>query len=264
MPTIPRKERKYVLSRHLDIFFLGIYNVLKFIGRFFREALLPPFEIKEILRQCFRIGVQSLALISVTGFITGLVFTKQSRPSLSEFGAQSWLPSLAAVAVVRALAPLITALIGSGKIGSGIGAELASMRVTEQIDAMEASATRPFRFLVVSRIAATTLMIPILMLYTAFIGLLGGYLNIHSNEQTSLTAFIQAAFATITFLDIFAALIKSIIFGFTIGVVGAYQGYNASGGTEGVGRAANTAVVISMFLIFIEEMILVQITNWFR
>src|SRR5690606_35924367 len=146
--------------------------------RFFRELVRPPYEWKEIIRQCFEIGWKSLPLISLTGFVTGWVFTNQSRPSLSEFGATSWLPALISIAIVRALAPLVTALISSGKVGSQIGAELGSMRVTEQIDAMEVSGTNPFKFLVVSRVIATTVTIPILSFYTALVGLFGAFLSV--------------------------------------------------------------------------------------
>jgi phospholipid/cholesterol/gamma-HCH transport system permease protein len=232
--------------------------------RFFKELFIPPYEWKEMIRQSYSIGVKSLPLISVTGFITGIVFTKQSRPSLSEFGATSWLPSLVTIAIIRALAPLVTALICAGKVGSNIGAELGSMKVTEQIDAMEVSATNPFKFLVVTRILASTYMVPLLMLYMAIIALMGAYVNIHANEQTSFTTFVQNGFHTISFLDIISSVLKSIVFGFTIGVIGCYQGYNTTQGTQGVGRAANTSVVTAMFLIFIEEVVIVQITNWFR
>src|SRR5947209_10829023 len=160
-------SRKYLISRRIDEFFTSIYYIILFIIKFFKEAFTPPYEWNEMVRQCYNVGYRSLALITLTGFITGVVFTKQSRPSLSEFGAASWLPSLVAIAVIRALAPLVTALICAGKIGSGIGAELGSMKVTEQIDAMEVSAVNPFKFLVVTRVLATTLMIPMLMMYTA-------------------------------------------------------------------------------------------------
>ncbi len=258
------KRRKYVISKAIDSFFFDVYTVYKFILRFFKEAFMPPYEFQEIIRQCFEVGYKSLPLISLTGFITGVVFTKQSRPSLSGFGATSWLPSLVSIAIIRALAPLVTALIAAGKVGSNIGAELGSMKVTEQIDAMEVSATNPFKFLVVTRVMATTFMIPLLVLYTAFVGMMGAYLNVHHNELTSFTAFFEDAFESISFLDIFSSLFKSLVFGFTIGVAGCYQGYNAENGTQGVGKAANTAVVISMFLIFIEEMVIVQITNAIR
>jgi len=249
---------------NISRFFLRIYEIWRFIVQFFKEVFLPPYEYKEIVNQFFQIGIRSLSIITLTGFITGVVFTKQSRSSLSEFGAASWLPSLMAIALIRALAPLVTALIIAGKVGSNIGAELGSMRVTEQIDAMDVSSTNPFKFLVATRILATTVIVPILALYMGFVGLMGAYLNVHHNEQTSFTSFFQSAFIKISFLDVWLLLLKSAVYGFTIGVAGCFNGYNASQGTVGVGRAANTAVVVSMFLIFIEEMIIVQLTNYFR
>lgn len=255
---------KYLISKATDSFFIEIYNIFKFVGLFFKEVFTPPYEPREVIRQCYEIGYRSLALISVTGFITGLVFTKQSRPSLAEFGAKSWLPSLVGIAIIRALAPLITALICAGKVGSNIGAELGSMRVSEQIDAFEMSAADPFKFLVVNRVIATTIMVPLLVMYTALIGLLGSYINIHVNEQTSFVTFFHDALMKISFLDYTASIVKAILYGFTIGIVGCYKGFNATKGTEGVGRAANASVVISMFLIFIEEIIIVQIFNWIR
>ncbi len=256
--------KKYVISKGVDQFFLDIYNVFKFIVRFFKELFLAPYEFQEIIKQCFEVGYKSLPLISLTGFITGIVFTKQSRPSLSTFGASSWLPSLISIAIIRALAPLVTALISAGKVGSNMGAELGSMKVTEQIDAMEVSAANPFKFLVVTRVLAITLMLPILVAYTGLIGMLGSYLDVHHNELTSFKAFFKTAFSTISFLDIYSSILKSLVFGFTIGIAGCYQGYNARGGTQGVGRAANTAVVISMFMIFIEEVVIVQFVNAIR
>lgn len=260
----PTPSEKVLITPKVDNFFIGLYSGFQFIIRFFKEVLKPPYEFKEIVKQCYEVGYKSLGLITLTGFITGLVFTKQSRPSLSEFGASSWLPSLVAIAIIRALAPLVTALICSGKVGSQIGAELGSMKVTEQIDAMEVSATNPFKYLVVSRVLATTIMIPLLMCYTGAVAMFGAFLNVHQNEMTSLITFFQQAFDKISFLDIFSSLIKSIAYGFTIGIVGCYQGYHASNGTEGVGKAANTSVVLSMFLIFVEEILIVQLTNSFR
>jgi len=258
------KKEKSRFSQKIDNMFLELYRVHQFIMKIFKEILLPPYEGKEILRQCYQVGYKSLALISLTGFITGIVFTKQSRPSLAEFGATSWLPSLVGIALLRTLAPLLTALIAAGKVGSSIGAELGSMKVTEQIDAMEVSATNPFKYLVLTRVMATTITIPILTFYTALVGLLGSFLNVTLSESTSFSAFIQTSLESITFLDITASTIKAVVFGFTIGVVGCYQGYNSSKGTEGVGKAANSAVVIGMFLVFIEEVIATQITFLFR
>ncbi|TAF82976.1 MAG: ABC transporter permease [Sphingobacteriales bacterium] len=244
--------------------FITLYEVYLFTLRFFKDVFLPPYEGKELVKQCYNIGFKTLPLISVTGFITGVVFTKQSRPSLAEFGAQSWLPSLVGIALLRTLAPLLTALISAGKVGSSIGAELGSMRVTEQIDAMEVSATNPFKFLVTTRVLATTICMPILTFYTAWIGLLGGLLNVSMSENTGYKMFFESALEQITFLDITASTIKAVIFGFTIGMVGCYQGYNSQKGTEGVGRAANLAVVIGMFLVFVEEVITVQFFALFR
>lgn len=257
-------DRKFIISKGADAFFSEINNVIKTIGLFFKEAFVPPFEPREILRHCYEMGYKSLGLISLTGFIIGIVFTKQSRPSLAEFGATSWIPSLVGIAIVRALAPLITSLICAGKLGSYIGAELGSMRVTEQIDAMEMSAVDPFKYLVVTRVIASTIMIPILMMYSGLIGLLGSYINVHINEQTSITTFFHDALVKISFLDYTSSLVRSVIYGFTIGIVGCYKGFNATKGTEGVGRAANSSVVVSMFLIFIEEILIVQVFNWIR
>ena len=259
-----KKPQKYVLTKGLDSFFISIHHIVSFTGRFFREAFRRPFEGGEVIRQCYNVGYKSLPLITLTGFITGLVFTKQSRPSLSEFGATSWLPSLVAIAIIRALAPLVTALICAGKVGSSIGAELGSMKVTEQIDAMEVSAVNPFKFLVVSRVLATTIMIPVLVMYTGFVAMMGSFLDIHANELTSYTAFVQSAFQKITFLDYTSSLIRAVVYGFTIGMVGCYNGYHTTQGTEGVGRAANRSVVISMFFIFVEEILIVQIVNSLR
>jgi phospholipid/cholesterol/gamma-HCH transport system permease protein len=222
------KTGDYVISRGVDDFFDGIYNAGSFVARFFREAFRSPFEIKETVRQCYEVGYRSLPLITLTGFITGLVFTKQSRPSLAEFGATSWLPSLVAIAIIKALAPLVTALISAGKVGSNIGAELGSMKVTEQIDAMEVSAINPFKYLVVTRVMATTFMIPVLIFYTGFVAIMGSYINVHGNEMTSFVSFFQQAFNKISFLDIFSSVVKALVYGFTIGIVGCYKGFNES------------------------------------
>jgi len=262
--VINSHPRKHVFSKGIDDFFIGVYNAYKFVIRFFKEAFVTPFHLREIINQCFEIGVKSLPLITLTGFITGIVFTKQSRPSLAEFGATSWLPSLISIAIVRALASLVTALICAGKVGSSIGAELGSMKATEQIEAMEVSAINPFKYLVTTRVLACTITVPILGLYCGFVALMGSYVSVHTNEATSIVSFFNNGFSTITFLDVFSSIVKSIVFGFTIGMVGCYKGYNAAQGTLGVGRAANQAVVLAMFLVFIEEVTIVQIANWIR
>src|SRR3982751_6348466 len=159
------KPRQFLFSKALDDYFFGVHKGFQFIGRFFKEGFKRPLHLGEVIYQCYEVGLKALPLITLTGFITGIVFTKQSRPSLETFGATSWLPSLISIAILRALASLVTALICAGKVGSSIGAELGSMRVTEQIDAMEVSAINPFKYLVVTRVIASTITIPVLALY---------------------------------------------------------------------------------------------------
>lgn len=243
---------------------LQIAEIYKFVIRFFKEALFPPYEGREILHQCFSVGNKSLFLITFTAFIAGIVFTKQSSPSLASFGAQSWLPSLVSQAVVRSLGPLITGLICAGKLGSNIGAELGSMQVSEQIDAMEVSGTRPFSYLVVTRVIATTLMVPILVVYTDVVALIGSFFMVNSINNTSFLLYFNDVAESITYLDIFSSLIKSALFGFAIGIVGSFAGYHSEKGTTGVGKAANIAVVVSMISIFVLDLITLQVINLFR
>ena len=236
-------------------------NVTLFTLRFFKEILKPPFEIKELLRQCYVIGYKSLPLVGITGFIMGLVLTLQSRPTLAEFGAESWLPGMVALSLVREIAPVITALICAGKIASGIGAELGSMKVTEQIDAMEVSAINPYKYLVVTRILATTLMIPVLVVFADAIGIYGGYVGVNIHSDLNLFRYLQQVLDSLDFLDIIPATIKTFFFGFFIGLIGCYKGYTAANGTESVGKAANSAVVAASLTIFIIDMLAVQITD---
>jgi len=261
MDQTSNQPPKNIISKPVDQFFIGVYDISKFVTQFFKELFSPPFEYQEVIKQCYQVGYKSLSLITLTAFITGIVFTDHSRPALADFGATSWLPSLIGIAIVKALAPLITSLICAGKVGSQIGAELGSMKVTEQIDAMEVSAIDPYKFLVVTRVIATTLMVPILTMYSAFVGLVGSFIDVHAKDQTSLTVFIHDAFFKIGYAEIYSTLVRALLFGFTIGIVGCYKGFTTSQGTEGVGRAANSSVVIIMFLVFIEEMVIVKFFN---
>ncbi|MFZ2284376.1 MAG: ABC transporter permease [Lutibacter sp.] len=232
-----------------------------FIKQIIKETFSRNFEFKEFLRQCYEIGNKSLPLIIITGIIMGLVLTIQSRPALAKFGAVTMLPGMVAVSLIREIGPIITALICAGKIGSGMGAELGSMKVTEQIDAMEVSATNPIRYLVVTRVLAATLMLPILVLFADAFGFLGSWIGVNIKGDVSLVLFIFQAFGSITFLDFFPALIKTFLFGAVIGIVGCHKGFTAGRGTESVGKAANAAVVLSSLLIIIVDMIAVQITD---
>lgn len=238
-------------------------SITGFAIRFFKEALTPPFEIKELLKQCYFIGNKSLTLVGITGFIMGLVLTIQSRPTLVEFGAESWLPGMVALSLIREIAPVITALICAGKIASGMGAELGSMKVTEQIDAMEVSGTNPFKYLVVTRVLAATFMIPLLVVFAATVGIVGGYAGINIHSHLSLVRYFSQVIASIEFSDVFPAFAKTFFFGFFIGLIGCYKGYTASSGTESVGKAANEAVVAASLSVFIIDMICVQLTDIF-
>jgi phospholipid/cholesterol/gamma-HCH transport system permease protein len=238
-------------------------NVTLFTARFFKEIFKPPFEIKEFIRQCYTIGYKSLPLVAITGFIMGLVLTIQSRPTLAEFGAESWLPGMVALSLIREIAPVITALICAGKMSSGIGAELGSMKVTEQIDALEVSAINPYKYLVVTRVLATTLMVPLLVIFADGIGILGGYVAINIHSDVTPFRYFSQVLASLDFLDIIPATIKTFFFGFFIGMVGCYKGFTASEGTESVGKAANSAVVAASLTIFIIDMLAVQITDLF-
>lgn len=248
---------------YLKNIFTDAGNITQFAARFFKETFKPPFEIKEFIRQCYFVGYKSLPLVAITGFIMGLVLTLQSRPTLAEFGAESWLPGMVALSLIREIAPVITALICAGKIASGIGAELGSMKVTEQIDAMEVSAINPYKYLVATRIMATTLMIPVLVIFADGVGLLGGYVGINMHSDVSLYYYFSKVLSSIDFLDIMPATIKTFFFGFSIGLIGCYKGFTAANGTESVGKAANSAVVSASITIFIIDMMAVQITDLF-
>jgi phospholipid/cholesterol/gamma-HCH transport system permease protein len=180
---------------------------------------------------------------------------------MAQFGAISLIPGMIAVSVVREIGPVITALICCGNIGSRMGAELGSMKVSEQIDAMEVSAINPYNFLVVTRVIATTLMIPLLAVFGDAIALYGGYVAMNIHDTTTFRHFFSQALAHLEFIDIFPAIIKTFFFGFVVGVIGCYKGYHARRGTESVGLAANSAVVTASLAVFVIDMLAAQITD---
>ena len=247
----------------LNEFFETATDFSRFAGRFFKEAVLPPYEFGEVARQCYLIGNKSLPLVGLTAFIMGLVFTMQSRPTLAKFGAQSWLPAMVAVAMIREIAPVITALICAGKIGSGIGAELGSMKVTEQIDAMEVAGNHPYKYLVTTRVLACILMLPLLTIFSDSIALLGSFIGVNLEGHTSFSLFFSHVFESLDYIDLMPAVIKTFFFGLAIGIVSCFKGYNSTNGTEGVGRSANSAVVLSSLAIFVIDMVAVRIAEFF-
>jgi phospholipid/cholesterol/gamma-HCH transport system permease protein len=248
---------------NIERFFIEIGDFSYFTKRFFKEVFSRPFEFKELLKQCYNIGNKSLLLVSVTAFIIGLVITLQTRPTLQEFGAEAWMPSMVSISIIREIGPVIIALTFAGRIASGIGAELGSMRVTEQIDAMEVSGTNPFKYLVVTRVVAATLMLPILVIIGDAIALYGSYIVENLKGDVSFRLYFNKALNALAFTDVIPATIKTFFFGFAIGLVGCYKGFNCEKGTVGVGLAANTAVVFASMLLFILDFIAVFITDIF-
>ena len=259
--SIRVSEKTFEKAENARTFFSGVGDITLFIKDTLKQLFSFPMELKEFIRQCYFVGNRSFALVAITGAIMGIVLTIQSRPVLNEFGAESMLPKMVAVSLVREIGPVITALICAGKIGSGMGAELGSMKVTEQIDAMEVSAMNPMKYLVLTRVLAATLMVPMLVIFADAMGLFGSWLGVNLKGDVNLVLFFSRAFSSLTFMDFFPAVIKTFFFGAVIGIVGCYKGYNAGKGTESVGIAANSAVVLSSLLIIIVDLIAVQITD---
>ena len=247
--------RKPTFSDYLYLFFANITGLTIFVIEFFKQLLIPPYEIGEIKKHMDELGVKTLPIVSVTGFIIGLVLAMQSQPVLQKFGATDFLPATVSLSVIRELGPVITALIFAGRVSSGIGAELGSMRVTEQIDAMEVSAINPFKYLVVTRVIATTMILPILTIFVIFLALIGGYIAVIITENMSFQYYQNAVIGAVEFADLIPGVGKTFIFGFIVGIVGSYKGFTTDGGTEGVGRASTTSVVIASF-----DLVLVKVT----
>lgn len=248
-------------TKNAGNFLTDIADIFLFVGRIIKETFSGGFEFREFLRQCYQVGYKSLPLISITGAIVGLVLTIQSRPVLVDFGAVTMLPSMVSLSLIREMGPVITALICAGKIGSGMGAELGSMKVTEQIDAMEVSSINPIKYLLVTRVLAATIMIPLLTIYADACGIFGSWIGANIKGDVSMNLFFSQAFGPVEMIDVLPAVIKTFFFGAVIGFVGCYKGYNAGSGTQSVGVAATSAVVMASLLVFIVDMIAVQITD---
>ncbi|HEX2961596.1 MAG: MlaE family ABC transporter permease [Bacteroidota bacterium] len=256
------KTRSGQIKERFNEYFGTIGGLSLFTVEFFKTFFTPPYEFAEIKKHMDELGVKTLPIVSVTGFIIGLVLAMQSQPVLVRFGAESFLPGMVALTVVRELGPVLTAIIFAGRVSSGIGAELGSMRVTEQIDAMEVSAVNPFKYLVVTRVIACTLILPVLTVYVIFIAIMGGYIAITLSQSMNFNYYVNSLMLSIRFGDFLPGVAKTFVFGFIVGMVGAYKGYTAENGTEGVGKASTTSVVVSSLLILLFDMVLVKITLW--
>jgi phospholipid/cholesterol/gamma-HCH transport system permease protein len=230
-----------------------------FAFKVLRELFVPPFEIRETIRQLFELGLRSAPLIAVSGVAVGVVLSMHTRASLERFGAEAMIPAGLAIALVRETGPLTAGLLLSGRIGAGIGAELGAMRVTEQIDALEASAVDAFRYLVVTRVAACIVALPILTTIMNFAGMLGGFLAETATTGMPLPLYFDRAFSIVDLTDYVPATVKTMVFGFIIATMSSYLGFTTESGTEGVGRASTRAVVFSSILIIVANVVLVRL-----
>jgi phospholipid/cholesterol/gamma-HCH transport system permease protein len=233
---------------------LGIFS-----WRVLRAAVTPPFEFRELFRQLDEIGSKSLPLVALAGAATGVVLSLEARYSLTRFGAKSLLPAAIVFSVIHETGPIITGLVVSGRVGAGIGAELASMKVTEQIDAVEASAVNPYRLLAATRILACILMLPLLTLVGDACGLLMGWVAQALVEPLSLHQFIASGFKGASFNDFLPPTFKTAVFGLIIGLIACFQGMRTQGGAAGVGRAATSSVVLSSLFVILADVVLVKL-----
>ena len=229
-----------------------------FAGQVVLGCFRRPFEFTEILKQIFEIGWRSAPLIVLSGLAVGAVLSMHTRATLERFGAESMIPAALAFALVKETGPLITGLLVSGRVGAGIGAELGGMRVTEQIDALESLAVDSFKYLVVTRVVACVVAMPLLTVLMNFAGILGGFFAENIVSGTSFTFYFKAAFSSLTFSDYIPPTVKTMVFGFLIGSTSSYLGYNATGGAEGVGRASTQSVVFSSIFLIVCNVILVK------
>jgi phospholipid/cholesterol/gamma-HCH transport system permease protein len=240
-------------------FFEWFGDLCIFFWRVLRAAVTPPFEFRELFRQLDEIGSKSLPLVALAGAATGVVLSLEARYSLTRFGAKSLLPAAIVFSIVHETGPIITGLVVSGRAGAGIGAELASMKVTEQIDAIEASAVNPYRLLAATRILACILVLPLLTLAADFSGLIMGWVAQAVVEPVSLHQFISSGFKGAGFSDLLPPTFKTMAFGLIIGLIACFQGMRTQGGAAGVGRAATSSVVLSSLFVILADVVLVKL-----
>ena len=223
------------------------------------DFLRPPFEGAQLLRQIAEVGYGSLPLITASGFALGAVMTFHTRSTLVMFGAASMIPAVQALAFFLEIGPLVAGLLLAGRVGSGIGAVLANMRATEQIDGIESLSIDAFKFLVVPRVVACVVALPLLTLFMDFSGLLGGFLSEFASSHISFNLYITRAFSELAWSNFIPPTLKTSVFGFIIGVVSAYFGYTTNEGARGVGKAATNSVVVSSLLIILADVILIKL-----
>ena len=228
-----------------------------------RSGLKPPYEWRQLALQIAEIGWRSLPLVVASGFAIGVVTTLHTRSTLVQFGAEAMIPSLQSMSFFNELGPLVTGLLLAGRVGAGIGAELANMRVTEQIDAIETLSIDSVKFLVVPRIVACALAMPLLTTFADAAGLAGGYLAEVFRSHISAMLYLSEAFKSVEMANFIPPTLKTTVFGLLIGIVACFFGYTINEGSAGVRRAATTSVVVSSLLIILSDVILVQLIFFF-
>ncbi len=229
-----------------------------FAWQVMRAVVRRPFEGRELLRQLDEIGSKSLPVAALAGAAIGFVLSLESRSSLVRFGAKSMLPAALVYSIIHETGPIVTGLVVCGRVGAGIGAELGSMKVTEQIDAIEASGVNPYKFLAFTRIVACILMLPLLTLAADFCGVLFGWIAETMVEPVSFHRFIDQGFVGTSFSDFLAPTFRTAVFGLIIGTIGCFQGMSTQGGTAGVGISATSSVVISSLFVILADVFLVK------
>jgi phospholipid/cholesterol/gamma-HCH transport system permease protein len=240
------------------LFFEWFGELTLFTTALLRAAFTPPYEGQELMRQLDEVGSKSLLLVALAGSAIGAVLSMETEASLTRFGAKSMLPAVIIISIIKESGPIITALIVSGRVGAGIGAELGSMKVTEQIYAMEASGVNPYRYLAATRVLACILALPLLTLVADFCGIFMGWIASTLAEPVSLRLFLDSGLKNLTFNDFLPPTLKTAVFGLIIGLVATFQGMRVDGGTEGVGRAATSSVVLSSLFIILVDVVLVR------
>ncbi|MGB7140209.1 MAG: ABC transporter permease [Candidatus Acidiferrum sp.] len=230
-----------------------------FAWQVMRAAVRRPFEGRELMRQLDEIGSKSLPLVALAGAAIGAVLSLESRASLVRFGAKSMLPAALVFSIIHETGPIVTGLVVSGRVGAGIGAELGSMKVTEQIDAIEASGVNPYKYLAFTRIVACILMLPLLTLAADFCGVIFGWVADTLADPISMQKFIHQGFGGMSFSDFLAPTLRTAVFGLIIGMIGCFQGMRTKGGTAGVGLSATSSVVLSSLFVILADVVLVKL-----
>ncbi len=252
------------LSGSVKQLFLATGDLGLFAIKAGKEMFRTPLEFNETVNQLYQVGWRSIPLLAIAGYAVGIVLALQTHATMQSFGAEALVPQAVSFGLFKDVGPLVTSLLVSGRVGAGIGAELAGMRISSQIDAMEALAINSFKYLAVTRIVACIIALPVLTTLLELSGLAGGMTSEFVASHMTVRQFLNDAFSPMGWSDYVPPALKTLVFGFIIGTVSCFLGYTASGGAAGVGRASTRSVVTSSLLVILSDVILVKLTLfWF-